>query len=105
MKICRTEFLDKVLKKFKDSGIIIIFDEVMTGFGRTGKMFAADYLKIKPDIICLAKSLTGGYLPLAATVFSKKFMIIFLVVIFLRLSYMVTLILLTQLLVHQHWPL
>ena len=72
MKICRTEFLDKVLKKFKDSGIIIIFDEVMTGFGRTGKMFAADYLKIKPDIICLAKSLTGGYLPLAATVFDKK---------------------------------
>ena len=45
MRICRTEFLDKVLKKFKDAGIIIIFDEVMTGFGRTGKMFAADYLK------------------------------------------------------------
>jgi len=72
MRVCRTEFLDKVLKKFKDSGIIIIFDEVMTGFGRTGKMFAADYLKTKPDIICLAKSLTGGYLPLAATVFSKE---------------------------------
>ena len=72
MRVCRTEFLDKVLKKFKDSGIIIIFDEVMTGFGRTGKMFAADYLNIKPDIICLAKSLTGGYLPLAATVFSKE---------------------------------
>ena len=72
MRICRTEFLDKVLKKFKDSGIMIIFDEVMTAFGRTGKMFAADYLKIKPDIICLAKSLTGGYLPLAATVFSEK---------------------------------
>ena len=72
MRICRAEFLDKLLKKFKDSGIMIIFDEVMTGFGRTGKMFAADYLKTKPDIICLAKSLTGGYLPLAATVFSKK---------------------------------
>ncbi len=72
MRIYRAEFLDKVLKKFKDSGTMIIFDEVMTGFGRTGKMFAADYLKIKPDIICLAKSLTGGYLPLAATVFSKK---------------------------------
>ena len=72
MRVCRTEFLEKVLKKFKDAGIIIIFDEVMTGFGRTGKMFAADYLKIKPDIICLAKSLTGGYLPLAATVFTKE---------------------------------
>ena len=42
----------------------------MTGFGRTGKMFAADYLKTKPDIMCLAKSLTGGYIPLAATMFS-----------------------------------
>ena len=51
-------------------GIIVIFDEVMTGFGRTGKMFALDYLDVSPDILCLAKSLTGGYIPLAATVFS-----------------------------------
>ena len=72
MKVCRKEFLDKLLKKFREAGVLIIFDEVMTGFGRTGKMFAADYLKTKPDIICLAKSLTGGYIPLAATVFSKK---------------------------------
>ena len=72
MKICRKEFLDKLLKKFRDAGVLIIFDEVMTGFGRTGKMFAADYLKTKPDIMCLAKSLTGGYIPLAATVFSQK---------------------------------
>jgi adenosylmethionine-8-amino-7-oxononanoate aminotransferase len=70
MRICRKEFLDKFLQKFKDAGIIIIFDEVMTGFGRTGKMFASDYLSVKPDIMCLAKSLTGGYLPLAATIFS-----------------------------------
>ena len=72
MRVCREEFLDKLLKKFREAGVLIIFDEVMTGFGRTGKMFAADYLKTKPDIICLAKSLTGGYIPLAATVFSKK---------------------------------
>ena len=72
MKICRKEFLDKLLKKFKEAGVLIIFDEVMTGFGRTGKMFAADYLKTKPDIMCLAKSLTGGYIPLAATIFNKK---------------------------------
>ncbi len=70
MRICRKEFLDKFLQKFRDAGIIIIFDEVMTGFGRTGKMFASDYLNVKPDIMCLAKSLTAGYLPLAATVFS-----------------------------------
>ena len=72
MRICRKEFLNKVLEKFKSAGVIIIFDEVMTGFGRTGKMFACDHLKIQPDIICLAKSLTGGYIPLATTVFSEK---------------------------------
>ena len=72
MKICRKEFLDKLVKMFKDSGILVIFDEVMTGFGRTGKMFATDHLTMKPDIICLAKSLTGGFIPLAATVFSEE---------------------------------
>ena len=72
MRVCRKEFFNKLLKKFREAGVLIIFDEVMTGFGRTGKMFAADYLTTKPDIICLAKSLTGGYLPLAATVFTKK---------------------------------
>ena len=54
MRICRKEFLDKFLQKFKDAGIIIIFDEVMTGFGRSGKMFASDYLSVKQDIMCLA---------------------------------------------------
>jgi adenosylmethionine-8-amino-7-oxononanoate aminotransferase len=72
MKVCRKEFFDSMLKKFRDAGVIVIFDEVMTGFGRTGKMFAADYLKNKPDIMCLAKSMTGGYIPLAATIFSEK---------------------------------
>jgi adenosylmethionine-8-amino-7-oxononanoate aminotransferase len=72
MKMCRKEFLSELVKIFKDSGIIVIFDEVMTGFGRTGKMFAADFLDVEPDIMCLAKSLTGGFIPLAATVFSEK---------------------------------
>ena len=72
MKVCRPEFIDKVVKKFKSKNIIVIFDEVMTGFGRTGKMFASDFLRFEPDIICLAKSITAGYLPLAATVFSEK---------------------------------
>ncbi len=72
MKICRKEFLSQLVTIFKESEIIVIFDEVMTGFGRTGKMFAADYLKEEPDIMCLAKSLTGGFIPLAATVFSEK---------------------------------
>ena len=72
MNICRKEFFEKVVSKFKKAGVLVIFDEVMTGFGRTGKMFACDYLNEKPDIICLAKSLTGGYIPLAATVFSEE---------------------------------
>ena len=52
-------------RKYK---VLIIFDEVMTGWGRTGKMFAMDYLEEKPDIVCLSKGLTGGVLPLGLTV-------------------------------------
>ena len=72
MKMCRPSYLDKLLRMFRDAGIIIIFDEVMTGFGRTGKMFALNYLQENPDIVCLAKSLTGGYIPLAATIFDER---------------------------------
>jgi adenosylmethionine-8-amino-7-oxononanoate aminotransferase len=57
-----------MIKLAKEKGIICIADEVMTGFGRTGKMFATDYLENKPDIVCLAKALTGGTLPLALTI-------------------------------------
>tara|TARA_B100000686_G_C16727989_1_gene938920 strand:- start:145 stop:1443 length:1299 start_codon:yes stop_codon:yes gene_type:complete len=72
MKMSRKCFVNELVKKFQNAGILVIFDEVMTGFGRTGKMFATDYLDVKPDIMCLAKSLTGGYIPLAATIFSQK---------------------------------
>jgi adenosylmethionine-8-amino-7-oxononanoate aminotransferase len=72
MRVCRKEYLNKLIKIFKDSRIMVIFDEVMTGFGRTGKMFALDHITEKPDIVCLAKSLTGGYIPLAATIFNEE---------------------------------
>lgn len=59
--------LDELILVCKQNNIITIADEVMTGFGRTGKFFANNYLKSKADIICLSKGLTGGYLPLGVT--------------------------------------
>lgn len=59
--------LDALIKCCHDHGVLAIADEVMTGFGRTGKIFACDYLEETPDLMCLAKGLTGGVLPLSVT--------------------------------------
>ena len=64
--------LDRIVAEVKKSGAFFIADEVMTGFYRTGKCFATDYLINKPDLICLSKGITGGFLPLGATVISEQ---------------------------------
>ncbi len=65
-------FLTKLRELTKKYKILMIVDEVATGFGRTGKMFACDHEKIEPDILCVAKGITGGYLPLAATLTTQE---------------------------------
>lgn len=67
MRMSRPVFIDAVVRRAQDAGVLVIFDEVMTGFGRTGSLFAADRLTRKPDFLCLSKGITGGFLPLGAT--------------------------------------
>ena len=67
MNIYPAESLDELIRIAKESGVLTIADEVMTGFGRTGRTFASNYLTEQPDIMCLSKALTGGTIPLAVT--------------------------------------
>ena len=72
MVMYRHEFLDKLVRLVRKFGIIVIFDEVMTGFYRTGRFFAMDYCSEKPDILCVSKALTGGFMPLSLTITSER---------------------------------
>ena len=71
MVMYEPETLDKLMQICQENNVLTIADEVMTGFGKTGKTFATDYLVEKPDMMCLSKALTGGTIPMAITTFSS----------------------------------
>lgn len=71
MKMYEAKQLDKLIAICNKHQIFTIADEVMTGFGKTGKTFACDYLTEKPDMMCLSKALTGGTIPMAITTFTE----------------------------------
>jgi adenosylmethionine-8-amino-7-oxononanoate aminotransferase len=72
MKMHAPETLELIAATARRHGLLLILDEIATGFGRTGTMFACEQADLVPDIVTLSKALTGGTLPLAATVASKR---------------------------------
>jgi 4-aminobutyrate aminotransferase-like enzyme len=65
--IPRTEFMVRIQQLCAHYGTLLVADEVVTGFGRTGRIFASEHYDLQPDIMCIGKAVTGGYAPLAAT--------------------------------------
>ncbi|MGB6150944.1 MAG: adenosylmethionine--8-amino-7-oxononanoate transaminase [Pricia sp.] len=72
MKMHDADGLNQILRLLKQHEVLCVADEVMTGFGKTGKNFASDHMATKPDVICLSKALTAGLLPMAVTSCSQK---------------------------------
>jgi acetylornithine/N-succinyldiaminopimelate aminotransferase len=65
------EFMTRVRDACRKHGTLSVMDEVATGFGRTGKLFASEHFKLDPDVLCLAKAITAGFAPMGATLVTK----------------------------------
>lgn len=72
MRVWEAETLRRIRQLTREHGVLLIADEVLTGFGRTGPLFACGGAGVAPDVICLSKGLTGGFLPLGATVVTRE---------------------------------
>lgn len=72
MRLVPADFLEEASRLCRQRGVLLVCDEVFTGFYRTGKAFAVEHTGVKPDFICLSKGITGGFLPLAVTLCSRE---------------------------------